>query len=88
MSAVEFKLRKLIEDASFFIKNVEEDETYHERARQCLDQGDQILLDNTRESYISISAEAIVLLAEASLLSGKRDDSAERILNIFFQRIT
>lgn len=27
-------------------------------------------------------------LAEVSLLSGKRDDQAERILEIFFQRVT
>ena len=40
MSAIEFKLRKLIEDATFFINNVEEDETYHEKAKESLDEGD------------------------------------------------
>ena len=40
MSAAEFKLRKLIEDATFYISNVEEDETYHEKAKNCLDEGD------------------------------------------------
>ena len=87
MSASEFKLRKLIEDSTFFILNAEEDETYHEKATACLDDADQILLGNTRESFIDLSAEVIVKLAEVSLLSKKRDDSAERILDIFFQRI-
>ena len=87
MSASEFKLRKLIEDSTFFILNAEEDETYHEKAKTCLDDADQILLGNTRESFIDLSAEVIVKLAEVSLLSKKRDDSAERILDIFFQRI-
>ena len=85
---MEFKLRKLIDDATFFINNVEEDETYHEKAKACLDEGDAILLANTRESYTQLSAEVIVRLAEVSLLSNKRDESAERILDIFFQRIT
>ena len=42
------------------------------------------MLENTRESYMQLSAEVIVQLAEVSLLSNKRDDSAERILDIFF----
>lgn len=87
MSASEFKLRKLIDDAVFFISNAAEDETYHEKAKDCLTEAENILLENTRDSYIQLSAEVIVKLAEVSLLSGKRDDSAERILDIFFQRI-
>lgn len=69
MSAEEFKLRKLIEDATFYISNVEEDETYHEKAKSCLDEADQIVLANTRESYIDLSSEVIVKLVECSLLS-------------------
>jgi len=69
MSSTEFKLRKLLEDATFFIKNAEEDETYREKSRICLDEADKILLENTRESYLSLSAEVIVHLAEVSLLS-------------------
>jgi hypothetical protein len=88
MSAIEFKLRKLIQDSTFYINNVEEDETYHEKAKTALDEADNILLENTRESFIDLSAEVIVQLAQVSLLSGKRDDSADRILKIFFQRIT
>lgn len=88
MSASEFKLRKLINDATFFISNAAEDETYHEKAKDCLVEAESILLDNTRDSYILLSAEVIVKLAEVSLLSNKRDESAERILDIFFQRIT
>ena len=73
MSAIEFELRKLLEDATFYIKNAVEDETYHEKSKNCLDRADQILLENTRQSFIDLSAEAIVHLAEVSLLSGKRD---------------
>ena len=87
MSATEFELRKLLEDATFYIKNAVEDETYHEKSKNCLDRADQILLENTRSSFIELSAEVIVQLAEVSLLSGKRDEQAERILEIFFQRI-
>lgn len=46
------------------------------------------MLSNTRDSYSQISAESLVFLAEVSLLSEKRNESAERVLNIFFQRIT
>ena len=88
MSATEFELRKLLEDATFYIKNAVEDETYHEKSKNCLDRADQILLENTRGSFIDLSAEVIVHLAEISLLSEKRDEQAERILEIFFQRIT
>jgi hypothetical protein len=88
MSTVEFKLRRLLEDATFFIKNAVEDETYHEKSKNCLDEADSLVLNNTRESYSMISAETLVFLAEVSLLSEKRNESAERVLNIFFQRIT
>ena len=70
------------------LMDFDEDETYHEKAKTCLDEGDSILIANTRESYIDLSAEVIVKLAEVSLLSGKRDETAERIIEIFFQRIT
>ena len=80
-------MRKLLEDATFFIKNAVEDETYLIKSENCLDQADQILLENTRASFIELSAEVIVHLAEVSLLSGKRDEQAERILEIFFQRV-
>jgi phosphomevalonate kinase len=88
MSSVEFKLRRLLEDATFFIKNAVEDETYHEKSKNCLDEADSLVLANTRESFIEISAETLVFLAEVALLSEKRNESAERVLNIFFQRIT
>jgi hypothetical protein len=88
MSTVEFKLRRLLEDATFFIKNAVEDETYHEKSKNCLDEADSLVLSNTRESFSMISAETLVFLAEVSLLSEKRNESAERVLNIFFQRIT
>jgi hypothetical protein len=88
MSTVEFKLRRLLEDATFFIKNAVEDETYHEKSKNCLDEADSLVLSNTRESFSIISAETLVFLAEVSLLSEKRNESAERVLNIFFQRIT
>ena len=60
MSAVEFKLRRLLEDATFFIKNAVEDETYHEKSKNCLDEADNIILENTRLSYTEISAETIL----------------------------
>jgi hypothetical protein len=84
MSTVEFKLRRLLEDATFFIKNAVEDETYHEKSKNCLDEADSLVLSNTRESFSIISAETLVFLAEVSLLSEKRNESAERVLNIFF----
>ena len=87
MSSTEYSMRKLLEDATFYIKNAVEDETYHEKSKQCLDQAENLLLENTRQSYIDLSAEVIVLFVEVSLLSQKRDESAARILQIFFQRI-
>jgi hypothetical protein len=80
MSATEYSMRKLLEDATFYIKNAVEDETYHEKSKQCLDQAENLLLENTRQSYIDLSAEVIVLFVEVSLLSQKRDESAARIL--------
>ena len=78
----------MLEDATFYINNAVEDETYHEKSKNCLDEADKLVMENTRESFIGLSAEVIVQLAEVSLLSNKRDDSAERVLEIFFQRVT
>ena len=74
----------MLDDATFYIKNAVEDETYYEKSNNCLDEADRLVMENTRESFIGLSAEAIVQLTEVSLLSGKRDDSAERVLEIFF----
>jgi uncharacterized surface protein with fasciclin (FAS1) repeats len=51
MSIVELKLRKLLEDATFFINNAVEDETYHEKSKQCLEEAQSLVLGNTRESF-------------------------------------
>jgi len=61
-----------------------EDETYHEKSRLCLEQADKELLDDTRQSFVLLSSELIVMLVEVSLMSDKRDEQAERILDIFF----
>ena len=88
MSSQEFKLRKLLEDATFFIRNSQEDETFIEKCKTCLDKADEILRSNTRESFIELSAEVIVMFIEVSLLTNTRDADAQRILDIFFQRFT
>jgi hypothetical protein len=84
MSSQEFKLRKLLEDATFFIRNSQEDETFIEKCKTCLDKADEILRSNTRESFIELSAEVIVMFIEVSLLTNTRDSDAQRILDIFF----
>ena len=84
MSETEYKVRKLLDDATFYIQNAVEDETYHEKSRLCLEQADKELLDDTRQSFVLLSSELIVMLVEVSLMSDKRDEKAERILDIFF----
>ena len=37
MSSTEYNLRKLLEDATFYVSNAEEDETYWEKCWSCLD---------------------------------------------------
>jgi hypothetical protein len=84
MSSQEFKLRKLLEDATFFIKNSQEDETFIEKCKTCLDQADVIIRQNTRESFLDLSAEVIVMFTEVALLTNTRDADAQRVLDIFF----
>ena len=84
MSTKEFKIRKLLEDATFFIKNAEEDETFITKCKYCMDEAEGILLDNTRESLDELSPEVIVMCIEVALLTGTRNDSASRITDIFF----
>lgn len=43
MSSQEFKLRNLLENATHFIKNAQEDETFIEKCKTCLDQADVII---------------------------------------------
>lgn len=76
MSSQEFKLRKLLEDATFFIKNAEEDETFIGKCQECMDQADLIIRQNTRESFLELSAEVIVMFAEVALLTNRRDHDA------------
>lgn len=87
MSANEYKLRKLLEDATFYCQNAHEDETFITKCQVCMDEAEALILDNTRESLSTLSAEAVVMCIEVSLLAGNRDDSASRITDIFFQRV-
>jgi hypothetical protein len=74
----------LLEKATFFIKNSQEDETFIEKCKECLDQADVIVRQNTRESFFELSAEVIVMFAEVALLTNTRDVDAQRVLDIFF----
>lgn len=74
----------MLERATFFIKNSQEDETFIEKCKECLDQADIILRQNTRESFCELSAEVIVMFAEVALLTNTRDVDAQRVLDIFF----
>ena len=87
MSAQEFKLRKLLEDSTFYIKNAEEDETFVAKCKACMDEAEGLILANPRESLNNLSPEAIVMYVEVALLTARRDESASRVVDIFFQRI-
>jgi hypothetical protein len=88
MSTSELEIRKLLADATFYIKNAEEDETFLVKCKECMDLAYSALMENTRNSYAIVSAEIIVLYAEVALLTNNRDQEAERTLDIFFQRFT
>lgn len=87
MSAQEFKLRKLLEDSTFYVKNAEEDETFITKCNACMDEGEKIILGNPRESLFGLSPEVVVMYIEVALLTNRRDESASRVTDIFFQRI-
>lgn len=84
MSTNELEIRKLLTDSTFFIKNAEEDETFLVKCKEAMDKAYRMLMENTRNSYELVSAEIIVFYAEVALLTNKRDDEAERTLEIFF----
>lgn len=84
MSASEFKLRKLLEDSTFYIKNAEEDETFLIKCNTCMDEAESIILANPRESLYGLSPEVIVMYIEVALLTNRRDESASRVTDIFF----
>ena len=88
MSSTEFKLRKLLEDATFFIRNAEEDETFITKCKVCMDEAEALILDRPRESLDELSPEVIVMCVEVALLTGTRNKSASRTIDIFFQRVT
>ena len=66
----------MLEDATFYIKNAEEDETFIEKCKECMDEADLIITQNTRESFLELSAEVIVMFCEVALLTNRRDDGA------------
>ena len=80
-------MRKLLEDATFYIKNSEEDETFIAKCNACMDSAERMILDNPRESLAQLSSEVVVMYTEVALLTNTRDDSASRVNDIFFQRV-
>jgi hypothetical protein len=87
MSSSEFKLRKLLEDSTFYIKNSQEDETFISKCNICMEEAEKIILDNPRESLALLSPEVIIMYIEVALLTATRDEQASRVTDIFFQRI-
>ena len=81
-------MRKLLEDATFYISNAEEDETFIAKCNACMDSAERMILDNPRESLSQLSPEVIVMYIEVALLTKTRDESASRVNDIFFQRVT
>ena len=41
-----------------------------------MDEADLIITQNTRESFLELSAEVIVMFCEVALLTNRRDDDA------------
>jgi hypothetical protein len=77
----------LLEDATFYIKNAEEDETFIAKCDTCMEESEKIILGNPREALSQLSPEAVVMYIEVALLTARRDESASRVTDIFFQRI-
>jgi len=77
----------LLQDATFFLKYSEEDETYLEKCRTTMDKAHKMITEMTRESYADLTPETVVWFAEVALSTKTRDEEAERVLNVFFQRI-
>jgi hypothetical protein len=49
-----------------------------------MQEAEAMILANTRESFYNFSSEVIVMFIEVALLSKTRDDSASRVVDIFF----
>lgn len=77
----------MLEDATFYIKNAVEDETFVQKCNLCMDEAEKAILGNPRESLAKLSPEVIVMYIEVALLANNRDESASRVTDIFFQRI-
>lgn len=64
-----------------------EDETFVTKCNACMDEAEKIILGNPRESLFGLSPEVVVMYIEVALLTNRRDESASRVTDIFFQRI-
>lgn len=80
-------MRKLLEDATFYTKNAEEDETFITKCDACMEEAEKLILGNPREALSQLSPEAVVMYVEVALLTARRDKSASRVTDIFFQRV-
>lgn len=54
----------------------------------CMQEAEDMILQCPRDSLVSLSPEVLVMYIEVALLSNSRDESASRVTDIFFQRIT
>ena len=77
MSAQEFEIRKLMEDATFFIRNAKEDETFLQKAKVAINTAQELILEDSRTSMHQFSPEILVMFIEVALLSGTRDEVAD-----------
>lgn len=52
-----------------------------------MEEAEKLILGDPREALSQLSPEAVVMYVEVALLTARRDESASRVTDIFFQRV-
>jgi hypothetical protein len=72
----ELAINNFVKDAYFYYQHIQDNESYLELAQKTIDNADNILKKNIRESFNNISAEVIINFCESAMLIPKKDQRA------------
>lgn len=82
----ELKINNLLKEAQFYNTHMQQDQTFEELCRICVEQADEILKKNLRDSFINFSNDTILNFAETVVEIPGRQTLSEFYINLFFQR--
>lgn len=80
----ELIIHDLLHKALFYTAHKLDDDSYGDLAKKSIDEADELLKKNIRESFTNFSYETIIYFAETALKVEDKEELSNFYINLFF----